>query len=334
MEDQQNGFKRPFPALTPAQRYHFDVFGYVVIENTLTEDLTGRLLEALQRLKRDFLDTSDPIRATIRGSRVTGFSPYNVKFTHILETDPAILEYIAHPRLVGMAEEVVGDTVRLEESEAIVNSRNPDEDFEGQPRYGFHIGVRPDIGTYVENGLLHSNFVKTLTNLTDIEGPDDGGTVAIAGSHKMKCSQEEIVACAYDDPSLIHHVVAPAGSTLLFTEALIHATGQKRSDGERAIIIAGYTPTHFQAWMGNEPSEGFVEQTAEPLRPLISGSGSGIGSTASGASGTPWNPGQDRKSEAHSSIQMFLICDDKVPLDDPGALCYAVLIWRRRADSG
>ena len=41
---------RPFPALTPAQRYHFDVFGYVVVENTLTENEVGSLREALQKL--------------------------------------------------------------------------------------------------------------------------------------------------------------------------------------------------------------------------------------------------------------------------------------------
>ena len=114
-------------------------------------------------------------------------------------------------------------------------------------------------------------FVKTLTNLSDL-GPEDGGTVVIAGSHKMKCPRDEVVACAYEDPSLIHHVVAPAGSTLLFTEALVHATGQRRSDGERAIMIAGYTPTHFQAWAENQPGAAFVERAPERLRPLLSGS--------------------------------------------------------------
>ena len=28
-------FERPFPALTSEQRYHFEVYGYTVIENTL-----------------------------------------------------------------------------------------------------------------------------------------------------------------------------------------------------------------------------------------------------------------------------------------------------------
>ena len=271
MENPSDGFRRPFPALTPAQRYHFDVFGYVVIENAVTADLTGRLLDALYRLRRDFLETGDPMGATVRNGRVKFYKPHRMHFTHVLETDPAILEYVSHPRLVGMVEEVVGDTVRLEETEATINSRNPEENLDEQPTYGFHAGIRPDIGTYVENGLVHSSFVKTLTNLSDL-GPEDGGTVVIAGSHKMKCPRDEVVACAYEDPSLIHHVVAPAGSTLLFTEALVHATGQRRSDGERTIMIAGYTPTHFQAWAENEPSAAFVERAPERLRPLLSGS--------------------------------------------------------------
>ena len=269
-------FQRPFPALTPAQRYRLDVYGYVVIENTLTGDEVGTLLEALQQLKRDFLTTNNPTTNTVRGCRVSAYRThhersYHMHFAHILETDPAILDYLAHPRLVGMAEELVGGTVRLEESEAIINSRDPRADFTEPPTYGFHTGTRPQYGTYTENGLYHCNFVKTLTNLTKL-GPDDGGTVVIAGSHKIQCPQDEIIACAYEDPSLIHQVIAPAGSTLLFGEALIHATGQIRSDRERVIIIGGYTPPMFQAWNGQEPSAEFVAQTPEPLQALVSGS--------------------------------------------------------------
>lgn len=270
-EAAMNGFKRPFPALTPAQRYHLDVFGYVVVENTLTEDEISRLLEAMYRLKRDFLGSEDPAKATVRGCRLSRYRPHHMHFAHILETDPAVFDYLTHPRLVGMAEELVGGTVRLEESEAIVNSRDPEIDLDAPPRYGFHTGTRPDLGTYTENGLYHCTFVKTLTNLTEL-GPDDGGTVVIAGSHKIRCKREDIIACAYEDRSLIHQVIAPAGSTLLFGEALIHATGQIHSDRERVMVIGGYTPTMFQAWNGQEPSPEFVEQIPDPLKPLISGS--------------------------------------------------------------
>ena len=40
-------FERPFPALSPAQRYHLEVLGYVVVENTLSTEEIGGLKEAL-----------------------------------------------------------------------------------------------------------------------------------------------------------------------------------------------------------------------------------------------------------------------------------------------
>ena len=266
-----DSFKRPFPALTPAQRYHLDVYGYVVVENALSEGETSRLLEAMQRLKHDLLAASDPACACVRNCRLSAYKPHHLHFAHILEADPAIFDYLTHPRLVGMAEELVGGDVRLEESEAVINTRAPDTDVSTPPRYGFHVGTWPDVGTYTANDLYHCTFVKTLTNLTEL-GPDDGGTVCIAGSHKVGGPREVIIEAAQADPSLIHQVIAPAGSTLLFGEALIHATGQIRSDRERCIVIGGYTPTMFQAWNGQEPSAEFVEQTPDHLKPLISGS--------------------------------------------------------------
>jgi len=263
-----NGHTRPFPALTQAQRLHLDIYGYVIVENTLTSDEVERTREALQKLKRELIATGDPAHARVRGSGFSSYRPNHVHFTHIVEADPAIFEYLTHPRLVAMAEEFVGGSVRLEESEAIINARGDDFDPSTPVRYGFHTGTRPGIGTYTENGLFHCNFVKTLTNLTDL-GPDDGGTVVIAGSHKIKTSQKEMIACAYEDPSLIHQFVAPAGSTLLFAESLIHATGQLRSDKERVIIIGGYTPPMFRAWPGQEPSQEFINSLPEAFKPLI-----------------------------------------------------------------
>lgn len=263
--------ERPFPALTPAQRLHYEVYGYVVIENTLSGDLVKRLYDAVQQVKGELLATDDPLTAVVRGVRTGGSRPPLLLMSHMVESDPVWLEYLAHRRLLGMVEEIVGGTVRLEESEAIVNRRDPEESLDDEPRYRFHTGTRPPHGIYAVNGLMHCNFVKTLTNLTDL-GPDDGGTVVIAGSHKVDCPVGQIIECAYEDRSLIHQVVAPAGSTLLFNEALIHATGQLRSDRERVIVVGGYTPTMFQAWKGQEPSAEFVATLPEHLKPLITGS--------------------------------------------------------------
>jgi len=94
-----HGFKRPFPALTPSQRYFLDVNGYVVVENTLDEGEVGRLYEALQGLKRDLLKTGEPGKTRVRGCHFSQVKEHYVHFAHILESDPAIFAYLTHPRL-------------------------------------------------------------------------------------------------------------------------------------------------------------------------------------------------------------------------------------------
>lgn len=126
--------------------------------------------------------------------------------------------------------------------------------------------------SYTAKGLYHATFVKTLTNLTPL-GVGDGGTTVIPGSHKVAVEDRAaVIAAAYGDPdNLIHTVVAPPGSTLLFGEALIHATGQIRTENRRCIIIGGYTPPQFQAWQGQEPSIEFVASAPQFLRTMLSG---------------------------------------------------------------
>ena len=115
--------------------------------------------------------------------------------------------------------------------------------------------------------------MKTLAYLTDV-GPDDGGTCLIPGSHRLTWPREEMVRAAMDDERLIHQVEAGAGSVLLFGESLIHSTTAIRSDKERVILVAGYTPPMLREWMGNEVSPDFVASLPESIRTLISGSDS------------------------------------------------------------
>ena len=267
-----NGMKRPFPALSAAQRWHVELYGYVVVENVFGADEVGLMLDAMQKLKRDFYARDDPWRKErIRNCMMYGVDSHvgiHHHFDNLLEADSIFLEYATHPRLVGMAEEVVGNAVRISETQAAINFRGPSDDYDGPGRYGWHHN-RPEIRAYTFNGLYHCEFVKTITNLTDL-GPDDGGTCVIAGSHKATCREEGIVKAAREDPSLIHQVIAPAGSTLLFCETLLHSTGDIRSDRERTIIITGYQP-HNRRYQG-EFISGFEEQVPKHLKNLVFGS--------------------------------------------------------------
>jgi ectoine hydroxylase-related dioxygenase (phytanoyl-CoA dioxygenase family) len=257
--------------LTPAQRLHFDVYGYVVLENVLTPDEVGRMKAALYRLKEEPDLAAHRVYVNRRDEHI-------LHIGHLVEYDPALLEYAAHPRLIPLVEEVVGGSVRLEESEAIINRRDPHADPTawGGRRVlatGFHTGTRHGWGTYMEHNHFHCLFVKTLAYLTDV-GADDGGTAVIPGSHRLRWPEHEIVEAALADERLIHQVEAPAGSVLLFAEALVHSTTGIRSENERVILISGYTPPMIREWPGNELSAQFVASLPEAIRPLITGSDS------------------------------------------------------------
>jgi ectoine hydroxylase-related dioxygenase (phytanoyl-CoA dioxygenase family) len=265
-------FKRPFPALTPEQRYYLDVFGYVVVENALSANEVEKVKQALYCRQEELEKLQDPTAAgpRVRGAYFLTDKPHHRFMGHIVEADPYITAYATHPHLVSMAEELIGGEARIVEMNAHINRCNPEEDLSAAPRYGFHRGTDIPFATHNQHGLFHCNFVKTLTNLTDL-GADDGGTVVVVGSHKIDAPTEAVVAAAYKDPSLIHQVIAPAGSTLLFSETLIHATGQIRSDKERAIIITGYGSTLFPYWDKGALSADFKEQIPEQLQALFHG---------------------------------------------------------------
>lgn len=267
-------FHRPFPALTPAQRYHLDVHGYVIVPGVLTPDEIEETKAALYQLRDNLLATEQKV---LRGAFFMINQPHHYYMGTIARAHPAIAAYASHPKVVGMAEELMGGKGHIVEVNAHINTRAPEWPTgpDGLPRYGFHRGLEVGQGDHYKNGLYHANFVKVLTNLTDL-GPDDGGTVVIPGSHKIDADTNSIIEAAYADRSLIHQVVAPAGSALLFTEALIHATGQITSDRERVIIISGYNQTYFpwiigdgHALPGTELTPEFIENIPEPLRFLF-----------------------------------------------------------------
>tara|TARA_B100001245_G_C22866323_1_gene416627 strand:- start:71 stop:1039 length:969 start_codon:yes stop_codon:yes gene_type:complete len=265
-------FNIPFPALTTDQRYHFEVNGYVVIEDVLNPMEIKLLYDVLHELKAEFMSYDDPWNTSIRGATITGKDEYDhrVFFNNMIESHPAFLEHVSHNRIVGMAEEVIGQRVRLTEHNAYINSRNFDNPYQGPGRYQWHRN-RPGAMTYTDNGLFHCNFVKSITNLTDL-GPDDGGTSVIAGSHKVAAPEEGIVKAARNNPDLIHSVVAPAGSTLIFSETLLHATGDILSDRERTIIINGYMPWNHINETENNFTDDFKSKVPDLLKPLLFGS--------------------------------------------------------------
>ena len=192
--------------LTPAQRLHFDIYGYVLLEQALTADEVARMKAALYRIKAA---PDEELRARRIYFRRRG--DWHLHVGNLLEYDAALLEFATHPKLVPLVEDAVGGAVRIEETEAIINRRDPAanlDELRARPANptGFHTGTRHGWGTYEEQHNFHALFVKTLAYLTDV-GPEDGGTTVIPGSHRLSRPQQEIIDSAMQDPARLLHQV-------------------------------------------------------------------------------------------------------------------------------
>ncbi len=256
----------PLPALTPAQRYHLDLHGYVVVPGVLSANECGVIRAALDRMTRD-------ARAGVKGpGKAVALTdlPHHVYLSGIVEAEPAATAYATHPRLVGMVEEAMGNQARIVEIGAHINHRDRSGPVVERPTYGFHRGTDILTGSHVKDGLYHCNFVKTLTTLGEL-GPDDGGTVVIPGSHRCDVPEKDLIDLAHAERSLIHQMTGPAGSTLVFFETTIHATGSIRSDRERAIIIGGYATSQYPYWDAGTLSAPFLASVPEHLRTMFHG---------------------------------------------------------------
>ncbi len=249
--------------LSEAQRIHLEVNGYVIVHELIARPAVEGIRSKFAAIEEAFRrDGSLPA-----GAFASVAKPNMFRIDNVPHVDACFHEYLCDPHIIAMVEEMIGGRARVEQSDVHIRRPSPGEN----DRYHFHCGAYPGMH-YIEKGLYHYPFVKALTNLTDL-GPDDGGTAVIPGSHKLQASlHRATIAAAIADPAMVHQVVAPAGSTLLFFESLLHSSGIMRSGRERALIIGGYTTTHFQAWAGYDPDPAFLATLPEEERARYSGS--------------------------------------------------------------
>ena len=96
---------------------------------------------------------------------------------------------------------------------------------------------------------IAEGFVVVTFNLTDA-GPAHGGFCCIPGSHKSHYRLPRQIA---ESPERCPFVVVPevpAGSAILFTEALTHGTAAWHGPHERRSLLYKYCVSHI-AWTAN-----------------------------------------------------------------------------------
>jgi hypothetical protein len=207
--------------MTDAERYSFDVQGFLVRRGALDPDEVRLLRLAVVEL----------------GLARAGDSIQSQRFNGHLGRDSAFRDLIDHPSVLELLIGLCGTTVRLDHAYGIIMSP-------GSAGLGLHGGGTPhDPSQYyrVEAGRQFNGLVAVQWALVD-HRPGDGGFGCIPGSHKANFALPE-----QHDPQLVAEVPMAAGDAVVFTEALTHCTIPWRGRGERLSLLYKYSPGHL-AW--------------------------------------------------------------------------------------
>lgn len=217
------------------QQYLFDVQGYLVIENVLNVEE----LAALNRhIDEQQLPTPGKVQRFGSAPDGSGFLQWGKPFCDLLD----------HPKIMQILRFRLGDCFRLDRIYGMYMK-------EGMQRGGLHADygataptAKAQPGEYYpfRDNEIHNGFVVVTWNLADT-GPEHGGFCCIPGSHKSNYKLPQQIAAAPEDSPCVVIPNAPAGSAILFTEALTHGTAAWNGKHQRRSLLYKYCVSHI-AW--------------------------------------------------------------------------------------
>ncbi|HEX2698974.1 MAG TPA: phytanoyl-CoA dioxygenase family protein [Acidimicrobiales bacterium] len=215
-------------SLSPLDRYRFDARGYVLFENVLSPQEVDALEAAVAGRRLP------PAGPTVESQRFGWHG-------ELLAWHQGFRDLLDHPLSLAVLDSFIGSYARLDHAYGIVMAA-------GTSGLGLHGPAWPfDPAQYYvhRGGAVRSGLLSFSWALTD-GVPGAGGFGCIPGSHR---AEEPLPAGA---ESLVEEVPQPAGSLLVFTEALVHCTLPWRGHGDRRVLLYKYSPGS-STWAPYEP---------------------------------------------------------------------------------
>lgn len=232
------------------EKYLFDLQGYIAVENALEPAQLGALNGVLDE------HIASDCAAEMRTHRFGG----------LLDWGPAYRALIDSPRVTPYLEQILGESFRLDHVylDVIRSGTGPI----GANLHGGGAPFDPSQYYRYADGRMHNGLSVVAYNLADV-GPDDGGFGCVPGSHKSNVGfpagwrdmDEGLHPC-------VQRVTGPAGTAVVFTEALTHGALPWTGEGERRTVFFKYSP-HPISWAAGyfdaDAYEGLSERQREIL---------------------------------------------------------------------
>lgn len=258
---------------TEADCYLFDLRGYIVIEDAISQeevDACNRTIDELLPMNEGEWDGH--IHCHVASTDKKFF-----RLQQIYEAGEAFESLIDHPSWIEYLKLFVGGEGTFDWhhgplfiDENTVDVRGPSK---GTPFHsGGHEGVQRTQYRF-RNGRFHCGQVNVLLALTDMM-PGDGATMIVPGSHKSHFPHPEAKELRGGDNSVdgalgAVEVNCKAGDAVLFVDAVSHGSARRVNGGERRICIYRYGPSWGNFRYGYRPSPELLERLTPQRRQIV-----------------------------------------------------------------
>lgn len=230
---------------TETDSFIFDSWGYIIIPNVLSKEEVEECLEA-----------------SIRVHQAAGTAGW-AQVGRAYETEPVLERLIDHPAVLPKVRGLYGDRFIMQSS---WNTK--------QPAFG-------DVGGWHQDGSGAYDFkllgypipliqLRASYLLTDQLVPRTGNMEMVPGSHHSLASLPSEYHTNKTSPPNSHIICAPAGSVLLFHNAVWHRTYAHDGDYDRYTAHYIYSPPWVVPSDRFENSSEFLARTT-PLRRALMG---------------------------------------------------------------
>ena len=222
-----NGTTQEDPAviqMTDYERFQFDLKGFLVIPNVLSDEETETVRDHIDILRKSPESLSEHQRAPIAG--------------------PAEF-LINHPRVVGILQALIDPSPDRWRLESVFMSNRSSEDTNDP--WTPHVGgtnLDPSLSYRFHNNRIYSAMTRIVWELNEVV-KGQGGTCLVPGSHKanLASAQEGNWPEMADDPEsgLWETYGCPPGSLVMFSEGTRH-TGSRwtHAGNPRCAILIAY----------------------------------------------------------------------------------------------
>ena len=211
------------------EKYLFDLQGYIAVPDALDSAQLEKLNAVLdQHIEQECPDEEHAHRF---GGLLSWGKPYR--------------DLIDNPSIVPYLNVILGERFRLDHlyADLIRGGTSPI----GATLHGGGAPFDPSQYYHFHGGQMYNGLTVVAYNLADV-GPEDGGFGCVPGSHKSnyrfpgewRDMAENIEPC-------VSRVIGPAGTAVIFTEALTHGALPWTGQGERRTIFFKYSP-HPMSW--------------------------------------------------------------------------------------